>query len=89
VSFTVRLSRAAVNKLARMDRPTQGRILQRLGELETDPYDPRAGKPLVHGGGRWSARVGDTWRIIYRIDRAAREVQVEAIQPRGQAYKRL
>ena len=72
-----------------MGRPTQGRILERLRELERDPYDPHAGKPLVHAAGRWSARVGDTWRIIYHIDRTAREVHIEAIQPRGQAYKRL
>lgn len=89
MNFTARLSRVAEKKLARLDRPTQERILQRLAELEADPYNPRFAKPLVHAAGRWSSRVGDTWRIVFRVDRDKREVLVDAIQPRGQVYKRL
>jgi mRNA interferase RelE/StbE len=89
VNFAARLSKAAENSLARLDRPTQERILKRLAELEANPYNPRFGKPLVHAAGRWSARVGDTWRIIYRVDRESRAVLVDVIQPRGQVYKRL
>jgi mRNA-degrading endonuclease RelE of RelBE toxin-antitoxin system len=89
VNFTARLSTAAENSLARLDRPTQERILKRLAELEANPYDLRFGKPLVHAAGRWSARVGDTWRIVYRVDRESRAVLVDVIQPRGQVYKRL
>jgi len=89
VTFTVRLSKAAENKLSRLDRPTQERILQRLTELQADPYDPRFGKPLVHAAGRRSSRVGDTWRIIYRVDAHKKEVFVDAVQTRGQVYKRL
>ena len=89
MNFTARLSKAAENKLARLDRPTQQRILQRLAELEADPYNSRFGKPLVRAAGRWSSRVGDTWRIIYRVDRKAGTVLIDAIQPRGQVYKRL
>jgi mRNA interferase RelE/StbE len=89
VNFTVRLSADAAKKLARLDRPTRDRIVKRLEELENDPYDSRLGKPLVNAAGRWSSRAGDIWRIIYRIDRLEGIVRVEAIQPRGQVYKRL
>ena len=36
-------------KLASLDRPTRDRIVKRLEELESDPYDSRLGKPLVCG----------------------------------------
>lgn len=89
MNYVARLSAAAAKKLAHLDRPTRDRIFERLRQLESDPYDSRLGKPLVNAAGRWSSRVGNTWRIIYRIDRQERIVRIEAIQSRGEVYKRM
>ena len=87
--FTVRISRDAAKRLGRLDRPTQERIQARLQELGEDPCSPQIGKPLVKAAGRWSSRVGNTWRIVYQVDRAERIICVDAIQSRGQVYRRI
>ena len=108
MSFEIRVSKDAAKKLTRVDQPTQARIRTRLQELGQNPYDPRIGKPLVNLLGRWSSRVGATWRIIYRVDPSPRSqqstgyeqnqilarrennvVNIDAIQTRGQVYRRI
>lgn len=55
------------------------------GPLLTDPR--RVGKPLRDGlQGVWSARRG-TYRVLYRIDEATREVIVLNIDHRRSAYR--
>lgn len=89
MSFEIRVSKDAAKKLTGLDQPTQARIRTRLQELGQNPYDPRIGKPLVNLLGRWSSRVGATWRIIYRVDRENNVVNIDAIQTRGQVYRRI
>jgi mRNA interferase RelE/StbE len=56
------------------------------GPLLASPQ--RVGKPLRHElEGIWSARRG-TFRILYRIDAANREVVVLRIEHRSSAYRR-
>ena len=56
------------------------------GSLATDPG--RVGKPLKLGlEGLHSARRGD-YRVIYRVDRARRRVEVVALELRSDAYRR-
>lgn len=83
MNFTVVLSKDAAKKFSKLDSKIKRRIWERLQQLAEDPYNSRLGKPLVNALGRWSSRVGATWRIIYRIDLDQRRVMVDAIQPRG------
>ena len=56
------------------------------GSLAADPG--RVGKPLKLGlEGLHSARRGD-YRVIYRIDRIQRRVEVIALEHRSDAYRR-
>ena len=89
MKFSVVLARDAAKKLSKLDTKTRKRILGRLRQLEDDPYDSRIGKPLVNALGRWSSRIGATWRIVYRVERDEKQVIVDAIQPRGEVYRRL
>lgn len=55
------------------------------GSIAVNPY--RAGKPLDEPfDGPHSARRG-TYRIIYRIDEAERQVEVHSIRHRRDAYR--
>ncbi len=55
------------------------------GSLAADPG--RVGKPLKLGlEGLHSARRGD-YRVVYRIDRARRRVEVIAVEHRSDAYR--
>ena len=89
MKFSVVHARDAAKKLSKLDTKTRKRILERLRQLEDDPYDSRIGKPLVNALGRWSSRIGATWRIVYRVERDEKQVIVDAIQPRGEVYRRL
>ncbi len=56
------------------------------GSLLENPR--RVGKPLRHElEGIWVARRG-TFRVLYRIDEARREVVVLRVEHRGSAYRR-
>jgi mRNA interferase RelE/StbE len=87
VSFDVRLSRSAERYLERLPRDAQGRIVDRLAQLGTDPFGSYT-KPLQRTTGDRSTRVGG-WRIIFEVDRDRRIVDVSDIGPRGQIYRRL
>lgn len=67
MKFTVILAKDAAKKLSKLDSKTKARIQERLLQLAEDPYNSRIGKPLVNALGRWSSRVGATWRIVYRV----------------------
>jgi len=67
-------------------------IKQRLGhcfeDLETNPLYGHSIKPLTGKlKGLYRYRVGD-WRVIYRLFREKMIVEVVAILPRGNAYKK-
>jgi mRNA interferase RelE/StbE len=55
------------------------------GSIAVNPY--RAGKPLDEPfGGHHSARRG-TYRIIYRIDEAKHQVEIQSVRHRRDAYR--
>ena len=85
MSYSLHLSGPAKKVLLRLDRRLQNRIVLRLDEILTDPFDPRISKWLKDAKGRRSSRVGG-WRIIYMVDQESRSVNVSAFRPRGQAY---
>lgn len=88
MSYEVRLYREVAKALDRMDRTTEARILRRLRELAEELLAPRLSKPLVGLEGLRSSRVGD-WSILFTVNDAAKAVEVVAVRPRGQAYRRL
>jgi mRNA-degrading endonuclease RelE of RelBE toxin-antitoxin system len=84
-AYRVLVHDEAQKHLARHDRKLRERLVAKIESLGTDPHqhgvEPITGRPGVH-----RLRVGGL-RIVFRVDETAREVFVEAITPRGQAYK--
>lgn len=88
MSYEVRISRPAARDLQRLGGSTERRIRARFGELAESPFDRRRSKPLIGIAGLRSSRVGD-WRILYRVNEADQAVEIIAVGPRGDAYRRL
>lgn len=88
MSYEVRISHPAVKDIERLDAPTERRVRRRLDELAQAPTDRRLSKPLVGVPGLRSSRVGD-WRILFRVNETERVVEIVAVRPRGDAYRRL
>ena len=88
MNFEVRLEKAVAKTLDRVDRATERRLRNRIRELAADPYDPRLSRELTAKEGLRKSRAG-LWRIVYEVKREVRIIDVVAIQPRGQVYKRL
>ena len=89
MAWTIKLDRAAVRDLRRLDQQTARRILaflhDRVGALD----DPRSiGKALKGSrlGEFWNYRVGD-YRVIARIEDRAVRVLVVRIGNRRQVYR--
>lgn len=88
MTYQLRVARSADSYLKRLPVPAQHRIAAKLAAIAADPFDSATSKPLAAAGDRRSARVG-CWRIIFVVDRVRQIVNVEAIGPRGQIYRRL
>ena len=76
------LDREAAKSLRRLSRTDQKRLLTAITKLP-DEGDVRE---LVGAADVYRLRVGD-WRVIFRVRRDDRLVQVALIRPRGSAYK--
>ena len=83
--FRIEVSRVARRHLERLDTPTRQRIASAIDELGRNPFEGDVrrlqGDPTLY-----RKRVGD-FRILFRINRPERVIRVEAIRPRGEAYK--
>ncbi len=84
MSYTVSLSREAINTLKRFDQKLESRMLKKLRSLEDDPKGK--GKVLTNFQGLYSLRVG-SWRIIYIVNEGEQNVYTVAIRARGQTYR--
>ena len=73
----------ALKALSRLSRPDRERIRAAIDRLPEGDV-----RPLQGASGLWRLRVGD-WRIRYRRDDTERIVDVTAVDPRGDAYKKL
>ena len=87
MTYELRIARQAADYLARLDSVTRRRLLRRLDQIGADPHGPYT-KPLINAQGRRASRVGN-YRIVFRVDTSARLVEVSAIGPRGDVYRRL
>ncbi len=82
--------RSATRVLRRMDRPTRQRIVEALDQSEEDPDREDLDIKPVTGTGGYRLRIGG-WRVLYDRQRAEgedEEIIIQAIRPRGQAYRR-
>ena len=86
MSYRIELFREAEKTLATLDRVTERRVREKLRELAQAPLDPRLSKQMETAKDRRYARVGD-WRIIYRVNEAAKTLDIMAIRPRSRAYR--
>lgn len=81
------IEKNAAKALARMQPKTASAILQALRLIANEPFTTHANVKRLRGDADYfRLRHGD-WRALYRIDRNARQVIVEAILPRGSAYR--
>ena len=85
MAYTVLMSPAAVREWRKLPQEIRTRVRRALLALEDAPR-PHGVTKLSGSSDRWRIRVGD-YRVIYRIDDAAREVSVLRIAHRRQAYR--
>ena len=87
MSYTLRFAKPFLKSLKSLDQVTIKRLHQRLQELAQDPFDPRISGQVEMEQGERKSRVGD-WRIFYEVDEASRIIDVLAVRPRQQAYRK-
>lgn len=82
--FEVRLSKKASKQLDSLDNSIRRRILQRLEELEEEPF-PLGAIKLQGWENIYRVRVGDC-RILYEILRKERLLLIDKIDHRSKVY---
>jgi len=84
MNWTIRLSKDAAKQLSNISSAQQNLILDRLGEMEEDPFRGDV-KPLKGSQwrGRFRKRVG-RWRIIFTPFHNNRYIEVSAILLRSE-----
>lgn len=85
MAYTVLLLPAAEREWRKLPREVRTRVNRAMSALEDTPR-PRGAIKLSGSSDRWRIRVGD-YRVIYRIDDAAREVTILRIAHRRQVYR--
>lgn len=85
MSYRLLVKPSAEKDLARLPRPIQRRVLDRLERIEADPRAPGSVK-LAGSKATYRVRVGD-WRIVYEIDDARRTIFVTIIAHRREVYR--
>ena len=88
MTYDLRFSRNSRNHIQRLDQDTKRRVIARIEDLASDPYDPRISEPLKGKPNTRKSRIGG-WRIVFDVDRENRRIDVLAVQPRGQVYHRI
>jgi mRNA interferase RelE/StbE len=83
--YSVAFARSARKELEKLPSSVARRIIERI---ETLLINPRATLSVKLQGNRnlWRIRVGD-YRVIYRVDDAARIIDVSVIRHRRDAYR--
>ncbi len=83
--YSIKIKRSAEKSMVKLPNEVFERVATAILALETDPR-PRGCKKL---GGRDSFRVRiGAYRILYTIDDSARIVEIIAVGPRGQIYRK-
>jgi mRNA-degrading endonuclease RelE of RelBE toxin-antitoxin system len=87
MNYTLRFAKPFLKSLKSLDQATLRRIHLRLQELAQNPFDPRLSGQVEMEQGEHKSRVGD-WRIFFEVDEGNRTINVLAVRPRQQAYKK-
>ena len=86
-SFKVVPKPSLEKDLRSLPKSTIVRVMKQIEELATDPL-PRKAIKLEGGEDLYRVRVGD-YRIIYGIDRTAKQVTIDYVRHRRDVYRRL
>ena len=82
------LSKEFLKGIAKIDRKLQGRILDAVSDIVSNPMTPKGNtiKALTgNEAGKWRYRIGD-FRVIYQPDIEAHVVEIITFVERGAAY---
>ena len=83
--YEQRIAKAAARTLKRLDARTRQRIRAAIDNVAGDRRAPNSSvQPMRTGGFR--LRVGD-WRVLYDLNHSDGAMVVQAIRPRGGAYR--
>ena len=86
-SFKVIPKPSVAKDLRSVPKGTVARIVEKIERLGAEPFPPRTVK--VEGGeDLYRIRVGD-YRVVYAVDRGARQVIVHYVRHRRDAYRKF
>ena len=86
--YRIEVKRAARQRITHMPRAKTKAIFRAVRAIAADPFARRATVDTMSGThGFFRLRAGQ-WRVIYRVDQAARTLTIYRIETRGQVYKR-
>jgi mRNA-degrading endonuclease RelE of RelBE toxin-antitoxin system len=89
MSYTLHIDKNAAKTIKGLDRTTINRIYKRPKELAKDPMDLRISDPVeMSQEAERKSRVGN-WRIFYEIDDDNHTININAVRPRGRAYRKF
>jgi mRNA-degrading endonuclease RelE of RelBE toxin-antitoxin system len=81
------LTRAAQRRLAEMGPKRRAALIERLEAIAEQPFATHRNVERIKGqDDAFRLRQSD-WRAVYRIDRAAGEMRVLVVEPRGSVYR--
>ena len=81
------LTRAAQRGIGRINPKMRVTLLERLEAIAREPFAAHRNVERLKGErDAFRLRQGD-WRALYRIDRAAGEMRVLVVEPRGGVYR--
>lgn len=76
--------KSAEKELLKLDKSLAKRILDKIYLLGNDPYGQNSQK--LGGGKGYRIRIGD-YRVVYIVDKTAKEVTIVRIRHRREVYR--
>lgn len=86
MGYKIVIKKQARKKLLNLPNQSRHRIAEKIEWLGKDPDDSRLDIKKLAGQSHYRLRVGD-WRIIFDRDDSIKIISIEALKPRGDAYK--
>ena len=86
MDYRLIIKKKAEKKLMSLSSALRVRIVEKIQRLANNPDDPQLDIKKLVGEDHYRLRVGD-WRIIFGRDDCIRIISIDAVKPRGDAYK--
>lgn len=83
-SFKISFRSSVAKDFKRLDRLAANRVMKAIEALQKEPFPPSA-KKLIGSEHTFRIRVGD-YRVIYTLDRQAREIEIQRVRHRKHVY---